>query len=261
MGQSSLDVAEVLSRYPWWHTIDLGNGTVTPGAWDIRHLPSQLPWPGSLDGKRCLDVGTMDGFWAFEMERRGAGEVLAIDVPHSEQDVQPQRRRNLAQRNHRQVGDTFRVLVDLLGSKARFQTLNIYDLSPEAVGMFDLVFVGYILHQLRDPLRALEAVRTVCRGSLIVIDPILFYRSLLFREPLATIGARRDFDDYFYFNAAGLRRVVELAGFQVVDVSPFLYYRRGPAVKLSDLSLATILKYALGRAACSLAVRGDVNDG
>lgn len=256
-----MDAAEALSRYPWWHTIELGNGMVTPGAWDIRHLPPRIPWPDSLEGKRCLDVGTMDGFWAFEMERRGAGEVLAIDVPGSEQDIQPQRRANLAQRKQRQFGETFRVLVDLLGSKARFQTLNIYDLSPEAVGMFDLVFVGYMLHQLRDPLRALEAVRSICRGSVIVLDPILFYRSLLFREPLATIGARRGFDDYFYFNAAGLRRVVELAGFRVADASPFLYYRRGPAVRLSNLSLTTILKYTIGRAACSLAVRGEASDG
>jgi tRNA (mo5U34)-methyltransferase len=259
--QPSIDVAQALSRYSWWHTIELGGGLITPGVWDIRHLPRDIPWPGSLDGQRCLDIGTMDGFWAFEMERRGAGEVLAIDVPASEQDIQPQRRRNLHQRNQKQVGDTFHALVDLLGSRARFQTLNIYDLSPETVGLFDLVFVGYMLHQLRDPLRALEAVRGICRGSIIVLDPIMFYRSLLFREPLASIGARRDFDDYFYFNAAGLRRVVELAGFRVASASPFLYYRRGPAVKLSDLSLTTILKYSIGRAACSLAVRGEVNDG
>jgi tRNA (mo5U34)-methyltransferase len=247
---------ELLSRYSWWHTIELEGGLVTPGVWDIRHLPPQIPWPESLEGKRCLDVGTMDGFWAFEMERRGAGEILAIDVPYSENDTKPERRAELVQRNHRKAGETFNVLVDLLGSKAKYQTLNIYDLNPDTVGMFDLVFVGYMLHQLRDPLRALEAVRSVCRGSVIVLDQILFYRSLWMRDPVATVGARRDYDDYFYFNAAGLRRVVEMAGFHVAGVSPFVYYRRGPAVKLSDLSLATILKYSLGRAACSLAVRG-----
>jgi tRNA (mo5U34)-methyltransferase len=255
---SPLNKAEILLRYNWWHTIEIGNGLVTPGAWDIRHLPPQIPWPSSLEGKRCLDVGTMDGFWAFEMERRGAGEVLAIDVPYSEQDTHPRRRPGLAQRNHRRAGETFHVLADLLGSKAAFHTQNIYDLTLGSVGAFDVVFVGYMLHQLRDPLRALETVHGVCRGSVIVLDPILFYRSLLFRDPLGTIGARRDFDDYFYFNATGLRRVVELAGFRVTATSPFLYYRRGPGVKRSDLSLRTLLKYTLGRAACSLAVRGEV---
>ncbi|PWU24508.1 MAG: TIGR04290 family methyltransferase, partial [Candidatus Rokuibacteriota bacterium] len=31
-----------------------------------------MPWPAALSGQRWLDVGTMGGFWAFEMERRGA---------------------------------------------------------------------------------------------------------------------------------------------------------------------------------------------
>lgn len=33
---------------------------------------SKLPLPDSLDGMRCLDVGTQNGFWAFELERRAA---------------------------------------------------------------------------------------------------------------------------------------------------------------------------------------------
>ena len=39
-----------------------------------------MPLPASLAGRRCLDVGTWDGFWAFEMERRGAASVTAIDI-------------------------------------------------------------------------------------------------------------------------------------------------------------------------------------
>ena len=33
-----------------------------------------------MKGKTALDIGTFDGFWAFEMERRGADRVVAIDV-------------------------------------------------------------------------------------------------------------------------------------------------------------------------------------
>jgi len=53
---------------------------VTPGWYDLRALPAQLPLPARLDGLRCLDVGTFDGFWAFELERRGASEVMAVDL-------------------------------------------------------------------------------------------------------------------------------------------------------------------------------------
>jgi hypothetical protein len=64
----------------WWHTIEVAPGVVTPGGWDLRATAERLPWPPSLAGMRCLDIGTMDGFWAFELERRGAGEVVASDV-------------------------------------------------------------------------------------------------------------------------------------------------------------------------------------
>ena len=63
-----------------WHTIEVAAGVVTPGGWDLRDTARRLPWPPSLAGLRCLDVGTMDGFWAFELERRGAAEVVASDV-------------------------------------------------------------------------------------------------------------------------------------------------------------------------------------
>src|SRR5204862_6898705 len=64
----------------WYHTIDLPGGVVTPGEYDLRGIVDRLPWPDSLAGMRCLDVGSRDGFYAFEMERRGAAEVVSLEV-------------------------------------------------------------------------------------------------------------------------------------------------------------------------------------
>ncbi len=63
----------------WYHTIELAPGVVTPGWFDLRPIVAQLPWP-DVRGKRCLDVGTYDGFLAFELESRGAAEVVAADI-------------------------------------------------------------------------------------------------------------------------------------------------------------------------------------
>jgi hypothetical protein len=198
------------------------------------------------------------------MERRGAGEVLAIDIEDRAGDQRWERRQSANQRgsgavdhNRWRPGETFALAAECLGSRARFETLNVYDLTPERVGTFDLVFAGYMLHQLRDPLRALEAVRSVCTGSVIVLDAVLYFRSLLSRAPLAEVAARRGYDDWFYFNAAGLRRVVELAGFRLAADSGFVYYRPGPGVKPAEISVGTRLRFGLGRAACSLAVCGE----
>src|SRR5215204_594601 len=80
-GSSRLD--EQVAALDWYHTLELAPGIVTPGWFDARGVVPQLPMPASLAGRRCLDVGTYDGFWAFEMERRGAEEVVAIDVVDS----------------------------------------------------------------------------------------------------------------------------------------------------------------------------------
>src|SRR5262245_62521924 len=56
----------------WYHTIELGNGLVSRGFYDHRPVVNCYGLPDSLCGKTALDIGTADGFWAFEMERRGA---------------------------------------------------------------------------------------------------------------------------------------------------------------------------------------------
>src|SRR3954451_22751816 len=71
-------------RYPWYHTLDLGDGVVTKGMFDHRPHLHHYPIPADLTGKHCLDVATMDGFWAFEMERRGAASVTALDLEDPE---------------------------------------------------------------------------------------------------------------------------------------------------------------------------------
>ena len=74
-------LADEIAANSWYHTIELPDGVVTHGVFDTVRELEHVPLPASLEGKRCLDVGTADGFWAFEMERRGASEVVAVDVP------------------------------------------------------------------------------------------------------------------------------------------------------------------------------------
>ena len=47
----------------WYHTIDVAPGVTTPGWFDLLHALDLGPFP-DVRGKRCLDVGTFDGFWA-----------------------------------------------------------------------------------------------------------------------------------------------------------------------------------------------------
>src|SRR5690349_18064968 len=70
-----------LNRLGWYHSIELPDGQVIQGLQTLEQLRNriaQFPIPQDLTGKRVLDIGAWDGWFSFEMERRGA-EVMAID--------------------------------------------------------------------------------------------------------------------------------------------------------------------------------------
>ena len=220
----------------WWHTIELPSGEVTPGGWDLRPTAARMPWPrATLVGLRGLDVGTMDGYWAFEMERRGATAVLATDLF----DPPPV---------------TFVEAAGRLRSKVTYRTGAIHDLDPAEIGTFDVVVVGYVLQMVADPIGALEAVRRVCSGWVIVLDTVSLPLSLL-PAPLARLNARRGYREWFVFNRAGLLQALRLAGFIVEEVSPILRDRPGPGCDLRTLSRSVRARHGLGILGRSLAVR------
>jgi tRNA (mo5U34)-methyltransferase len=203
----------------WYHTLQLGD-VVTPGWFDLRPIVDRLPWP-DLRGKRCLDVGTYDGFLAFEMERRGAAEVVAIDIfDHQKWDWPPDMRAtgatNLALLAGEERGSGFRLAHETLGSRVELRQMSAYDLDPDDIGTFDVITCGTLLLHLRDPQRALEAIRTVCRGVFLSceqIDLSLTVRNR--RDPIARLNGSGSLCQWWVPNSAGHRRMVHAAGFEI----------------------------------------------
>src|SRR5947209_18146324 len=76
---SSTDLREEVAKIHWWHSIDLGDGVVTPGGYDNREQLRRAAMPADLTGWSVLDVGAWDGYYSFEAERRGASRVMALD--------------------------------------------------------------------------------------------------------------------------------------------------------------------------------------
>ena len=83
----------------WYHTIELGNGLLSRGRYDHRSIVDCYGLPESLEGKTAL-AWTCDGFWAFELERRGSQQVVAIDVERwGDFDFLPRIRNAMGQRS------------------------------------------------------------------------------------------------------------------------------------------------------------------
>jgi tRNA (mo5U34)-methyltransferase len=169
---------------PWYHTLDLGGGVLTEGMFDLRPFVDRYGLP-DVSGRRVLDVGTFDGFWAFELERRGA-TVTSVDLDRIQQLDWPPRLRPAHDATR---GETFRVASEALGSSVERIGCSIYEATPERLGgTFDLVFCGSVLIHLRDPMLALERMAALCSGGLILAEeysrrlaPFPFVRGAEFR--------------------------------------------------------------------------------
>jgi SAM-dependent methyltransferase len=211
--------AEVESTL-WYHTIELTPGVVTPGWFDLRPIVGRMPWP-EVEGRRCLDVGTYDGFLAFELERRGAAEVVCTDITdHNAWDwpaaLRAQGPDRLAAIAGPEKGRGFEVARRALSSRVEKVEVSVYDLSPEDLGSFDVVVCGSLLLHLREPLRALEAIRSVCGGAFMSAETIsLDLGARLGGRPAARLDGVSDLCQWWVPNAAGHRRMVEAAGFAI----------------------------------------------
>lgn len=216
------DLTAAVAAVPlWYHSIELAPGVVTPGWFDLRPIVEAMPWP-DVRGKRCLDVGTWDGFLAFELERRGAAEVVAIDIgSHENWDWPPVLRSRgapdvLGEIAGREQGVGFRVARDALGSSVDHRTMSVYDLSPDAVGEFDVVTCGSLMLHLRDPMRALERIRSVCRGAFLSSEEIDLTLSVLRpRQAALRMDGLSDLFQWFIPNAMGHRQMLRAAGFRL----------------------------------------------
>jgi tRNA (mo5U34)-methyltransferase len=165
------DLARRVENVFWYHTIELPEGITTPGLYDHRSLVEHYGLPANLSGQRALDIATFDGFWAFELERRGA-QVVATDIDQfSACDFPPQVRTLLLEEGlDRKTSLGFEVAQAALGSQVKRIVRNVYDLDPSDQGMFDLVHMADLLLHLQDPLSALRAVRSVTGGRAFITD-------------------------------------------------------------------------------------------
>jgi tRNA (mo5U34)-methyltransferase len=220
---TSLPIGDATSvdSIDWYQTIDLGD-VVTPGFVDHRDQVPMYGIPDSLEGKRCLDVATNDGFWAFEMERRGAAEVIGIDLySRMDSDFATNWSQEYAEAAPPvPKGAGFAYASRALGSRVTRRVLSVYELSPDVVGTFDFIFLSDLLIHLRDPLRALEAIWSVCRGGIVIaeaVDPDLeahgHQRSMRFMLALDDFSGCL----WWYPTASALVSLAQVARFQDVE--------------------------------------------
>jgi tRNA (mo5U34)-methyltransferase len=133
----------------------------------------------------------------------------------------------------------FEVAHAAIGSSVERVEMSVYDLDPAEIGTFDFVYVGSLLIHLRDPVRAMERVRSVCSGTLLLVDNVDLSLSLRSRRPVAALDGRgRPW--WWKLNMAALGRVVEVAGFRQTARPKWIWMPPGAAHPRPHISRALL---------------------
>jgi tRNA (mo5U34)-methyltransferase len=208
--------AKVFAR-PWFHRIDLGHGIVTPGCDDS---PRKLPFfhlPDRLDGWDVLDIGAYDGFFSFECEARGARRVVAADKYCW-----------LTPAGTMGDGEGFRIAHAALNSRVERKEIWVEELSPDAVGTFDLVLFLGVLYHAPDMFRYLRSVRSVCRKLAVIetyCDALDYPRPAAVFYPGAVLN--NDPSNWWGPNPACVIEMTKEAGFARCEQVDMYYGNRG----------------------------------
>lgn len=210
--QQAAELRQRIDAVPYWHhTIDLGHGVLTPGGGgDTAHGLERIALPQDLTGKTVLDIGAWDGFYSFECERRGAARVVASDHYIWHQAW---------------AGKSgFELARSTLGSNVEDLDIDVFDISPETVGTFDIVLFLGVLYHLRDPFGGLTRAASVAQELLIVethVDFLDVERPAFGFYPGAELAG--DVTNWFGPNLPALTGMLEDVGFeriQVIGVEP-----------------------------------------
>jgi tRNA (mo5U34)-methyltransferase len=185
------------------------NGIRTPGRVDPAVELERYQVPEDLSGKTVLDIGAWDGFHSFEAERRGASRIVAVD--------------SYAWKGSGwSTKAGFELAREVLGSNVEDREIEVLDLSPETVGVFDVVFFFGVLYHMKHPMLALERVASVTGDRL-----FLATQGDLFglRRPAAAFypgdEMNSDSTNWWGPNAPAVEGMLEATGFRdITQVHP-----------------------------------------
>lgn len=203
----TLKLQQEINKIQWYHSIDFGNGIVTPGVDNSAKKLKRLKLPDSLQGKTVLDIGAWDGFFSFEAERRGAQRVLATDsyIWSGSSGSLDKRGFDLAKK--------------YLGSNVDEKLIDVFDLSPEDIGTFDVTLFLGVLYHLKHPLLALQKVASVTK-EVAVIETVVDMLSCR-RPAMAFYGGdelARDATNWVGPNPAAVAAMLKTVGFRKVQI-------------------------------------------
>ena len=143
---------QIKALSPWYHTIELPDGSFTPGKSDVQSkFKIMEPYiKGSLKGCTVLDLGCNAGGLTFEFAKRGA-TVVGVEKTY----------------HYFQQANFLKSLFDL---DVNFVNIPVYEV--QSLGTFDYVLFLGLLYHLRYPMLALDIIHSCCQRQIFLNQKI-----------------------------------------------------------------------------------------
>ncbi len=232
---SDQPLKEAIENLYWHHSIDFGNGIVSPGQKSAAVLNREAAYLPDVKGKSVLDIGAWDGWFSFEAERRGASRVVSLDhfmwgldmegvgkyMHECIKKGEPYGRLEETEYFH---PDTlpgkrgYDLAHSLLGSRAEAVVCDYMEFE----GKFDVCLYNGVLYHMMAPLLALQKVAALTR-EVAMIETAATYFAGFEHVPLCEFYDRDELlsgdpTNYWSPNIKGLVSMCRAAGFKSVDV-------------------------------------------
>ncbi|MBO0713642.1 MAG: methyltransferase domain-containing protein [Acidimicrobiales bacterium] len=223
--------APEVGQISWFHSIDLGNGVVTPGAPPNPALEQPGAFP-DVQGRTVLDIGAWDGKYSFRAEQQGATRVVALDHYVWQVDWAARERYwrqceaegripDPADQRFLSAKDVpgrrgFEYAKAAFGSRVEPVVADFMTADLEALGTFDVVLFFGVLYHVLDPFAALRRVRALTREVAAIETAairVVGHRRAALIGFVAGDELGRDHTNWYVPTEAGLHQLCRAAGF------------------------------------------------
>ena len=206
------ELADRVNSHFWWHSIDLGNGIITPGRGkSLALMKGEFADTFSkldLNGKSVIDIGAWNGGFSLESVRRGAKRVVGLD--HYTWNEPRFRGR-----------ETFDLVNEVTGSGMEAVDVDLDQprLSLGHLGKFDVVLFLGVFYHLKDPIAALREVAGLASDVLVLetaLEHLTDPRPAMIFYPGAELS--NDPTNWWGPNSACVVELLKMFGFERIEM-------------------------------------------
>jgi tRNA (mo5U34)-methyltransferase len=235
--------------FGWFHPIDLGQGVTTRGLSQGPFVSAeQMP---DLQGRSVLDIGAWDGYYSFQAERLGAARIMALDHYVWGVDMGARqvywaecRAKGVLPDHDRDLTDfwmpdlpgrrAFDFAREALDSRVEATVGDFATMDLAAVGTYDVVLYLGVLYHMKEPLRALERLRSVTDQVAVIETQAMDVRGLETVSLLQFFAGgdfAADYGNWYIPTIEALHQMTRAAGFSRVEtvVGPPEGTKAGPS--------------------------------